>query len=553
MSVDEVAPAGQSADFAKQLRLLREGYARQLPDKLAQLEQAFAQHQAEGGLRQLRHHVHGLAGSGATFGFPVLSETARRLEGLISEAVDAEQALGPALCEEVHRLLGEMREAARLPAVCQPPPTLAQGIGVSRKLVYLVEDDAAQATELALQLGRFGYRVNTFATPDHLVTAVSNPALAAILMDIVFPQGDLAGAQAIMELSAAQHLKAPVIFISVRGDLASRLAAERAGAAAYMTKPLDVRSLISVLDDLTSDRPPEPYRVLIVDDTELLARHYAFALQSAGMLTEVVTDPLRILAHLSNFKPDLLLLDMYMPGCTGAELARVVRQMESHVLMPIVFLSAESDASKQMTALRLGGDDFLTKPITPERLVAAVTARLRRYRVLRSYMERDSLTGLLNHGATKEYLNLETARAARHGQSFCFAILDLDHFKAVNDNYGHPVGDRVLKSLAALLKSRLRKTDLIGRLGGEEFGVLLPHTRGEAAVALLDELRDAFSGVHQHAEDGGEFRLSLSCGVAEYRLGQSSERIYVVADQALYLAKQAGRNRVVLAADPLLD
>jgi len=365
-------------------------------------------------------------------------------------------------------------------------------------------------------------------------------------MDIVFPQGDLAGAEAVIKLAMAERLMVPVVFTSVRGDLPARLAAVRAGAAAYITKPIDVRSLVKMLDSLTSDQLPEPYRVLIADDTEQLAGHYAVTLQAAGILTDVVTDPMKVLVHLSDFRPDLVLTDMYMPGCTGAELAAVIRQLEDYISVPIVFLSTEHDAMKQLSAMQLGGDDFLTKPIQPDYLVAAISSRLRRHRALRAHMDQDSLTGLLNHGTTRKHLTVETARAARQNLPFCFALIDLDHFKQINDTYGHPVGDHVLKSLAELLKQRLRKSDIIGRVGGEEFAVILPHTYGADALAVLDSLRESFFGV-RHRAGSTEFNVTFSCGVAEYKRGVSAEALNALVDQALYQAKQQGRNRIVMS------
>jgi len=418
--------------------------------------------------------------------------------------------------------------------------------GVSKKLVYLIDDDTSLATEMALQLSHFGFRVNVYNSPEQLNDAIAEPDLAAIIMDIVFPEGELAGAEIVMKLSHAERLKTPVIFTSVRGDLPARLAAVRAGAASYITKPVDVRSLVKVLDNITSDQMPEPYRVLIVDDTEQLAGHYAFTLQAAGILTDVVTDPMRMLIHLTDFRPDLVLMDMYMPGCTGSELASVIRQLEDYISVPIVFLSTERDRMKQLSAMQLGGDDFLTKPIATEHVVAAISARLRRYRVLRSHMDQDSLTGLLNHGTTRKHLAVEVSRAVRQNLPFCFAMIDLDHFKKINDNYGHPVGDHVLKNLAELLKQRLRKSDIIGRVGGEEFAVILPHTSGADAALVLDKLRESFSGVRHRAENV-EFTATFSCGIAEYRRGASADAVNALADQALYQAKQRGRNQIVMS------
>ncbi len=535
-------------DAGARLRLLREQYARQLPEKLASLRRAFAESEDKAALKALRRGAHGLAGSGTTFGYPRVSEAARSLEQLAAAALDEGRLLGEPEREAAAGLLDALGRAAA-PGAAQPisatiPAPAAPEL--PRKLVYLVDDDTESAAELALQLGHFGYQVEVFARHEQLSEAAANPALAAVLMDVVFPDGDLAGAHAILKLRAAERLRVPVVFLSVRGDLRARLAATRAGSAGYFMKPVDVRALVGTLDDVTLQERRDPERVLIVEDLEPLAEHYAASLRGAGLLTRVTTDPMSILSHLHEFRPDLVLMDVYLPGCTGAELAGVIRQLEAYACVPIVFLSTEQDAGKQLAAMRLGGDDFLTKPISSEHLVAAVGARLRRYRALRASAARDGLTGLLNHAATKERLAVEIARAERENRAFCFAMIDVDHFKAINDARGHPAGDRVLKSLADLLRQRLRKTDAIGRLGGDELGVILLDAHAEDALRRLDDLRRAFSDVRQLSE-GRELTATFSAGVAEYRVGEGVDELCVAADQALYRAKQAGRERVVLA------
>jgi diguanylate cyclase (GGDEF)-like protein len=241
-----------------------------------------------------------------------------------------------------------------------------------------------------------------------------------------------------------------------------------------------------------------------------------------------------------------------MPGCTGLELAAVIRQQEAYVSVPIVYLSAETDVDKQLAAMRLGGDSFLSKPIRREHLISAVRGRVERLRVLRSFMVRDSLTGLLNHTVIKEQLALEVARTARvnsegRGMELCFALVDIDHFKLVNDTYGHPTGDRVIKSISRLLQQRLRKSDMVGRYGGEEFAIILPNTGKAGALELLDELRRGFSQV-RHQSEGREFYVTFSAGIAQFSLQlANANQLCNAADRALYEAKARGRNCVAIA------
>jgi diguanylate cyclase (GGDEF)-like protein len=231
----------------------------------------------------------------------------------------------------------------------------------------------------------------------------------------------------------------------------------------------------------------------------------------------------------------------------GLELTRMIRQMDEFVSIPIVFLSGEDDFIKQMEAMSLGGDDFLTKPIKATHLVAMVRSRLERLKTLRSYMIRDSLTGLLNHTAFRSILIQEVNRCKRQNQRLAVAMLDLDHFKKVNDTYGHAVGDTVLKGLSRLLKQRLRKSDIIGRYGGEEFVVLLLDVDAENAYKVMDEIRQHFSGVEYHPTSSSVLSVTFSCGIATFPELTDPKLLTEAADQALYMAKHAGRNRVMVA------
>ena len=161
-------------------------------------------------------------------------------------------------------------------------------------------------------------------------------------------------------------------------------------------------------------------------------------------------------------------------------------------------------------------------------------------------MVRDSLTGLLNHTNLKEQLEIEVSRAMRLKQNIALAMLDLDHFKAVNDQYGHATGDRVLRSLSRMLMQRLRSTDVVGRYGGEEFAVILTGANAEEAAKRLHTVRESFAEL-SHFADGQEFKVTFSCGIAAAPPNGESAGLSEAADKALYEAKHAGRNCIVVA------
>lgn len=412
-----------------------------------------------------------------------------------------------------------------------------------RKPVYLALQDQNRAERLAQQLEFFGLHAQSLASASAFRTAMAERHPAAILMEVDFAGPDQGLALASEAQEGLEH-KLPLLFFSHEDvDTHTRLAAVRAGGQEFFTGALDASSLIERIEILTNVVQYDPYKVLIIDDSRAQAIHTERVLNSAGIVTRTLTEPIQAMAELAEFQPDLIILDMYMPECNGTELAKVIRHNDRYVSVPIIYLSAEDDLDKQLDAMSEGGDDFLTKPIKPRHLIATVRNRAARARNLKARMVRDSLTGLFNHTHTLQLLEDARFRARRDGQPLTFAMLDIDHFKKVNDTYGHPMGDRVIRSLALFLKQRLRKTDHIGRYGGEEFAVVLPDTDAATAAKVLDEIRKRFAEIHYPAQPR-DLTCTFSCGIAELTEDMDINTLSKQADEALYVAKRGGRNRV---------
>lgn len=406
--------------------------------------------------------------------------------------------------------------------------------------IYLWPADAPDMADIASQLGYFGHNAVLCEHLETLLTPAQGSTSFGVLLD-----SDAACQLVDDKKSALKALsdQVPIAALSSKGDIATRLMAVRMGWHAFFTRPLDMASLLDTLERITSPSKAEAGKVLIVDDSTSTAAFYAATLGEAGFFCQVVTDPLKTLEALGEIAPELILLDMHMPGASGEELAKVIRQQDAYLSTPIVFLSAESDVTRQREAMSLGGDEFLQKPIQPEHLISAVKSRIIRYRALRALMVRDSLTGLLNHTSFKERLRGEVARAKRQQKPLSVAIIDIDFFKRVNDTYGHPAGDRVIKNLARLLKQRLRGVNVIGRYGGEEFAVALADTKLEDAHRILDHIRTSFEAI-AHVAGERTFHTTLSAGVALCHAACEAEDVIKQADEALYAAKHGGRNRV---------
>ena len=412
--------------------------------------------------------------------------------------------------------------------------------------VVLVDDDVAYARLLQAEMQHFGFEVDVLTDLTALTRYLDQQQPDLIVMDVSFPEGQVAGPKAVQSIRAHAHGRVPVIFISARDTIGSRLAAVRAGGEAFFVKPFDVAELMDAIDRILGGGEQAAYRILVVDDAASLARLYASTLEQAGMIAQVVSNPLEVLEAMESFHPDLLLMDIYMPEISGVELARIIQQHRSYLGVPIVFLSAERDPVKQMEALGQGGDNFLTKPIEGAELVKAVSIRAHHYQTLRALMLKDSLTGLLNHSRLLEQLDHELRRAARLNQPLSVAMIDIDHFKSINDTWGHPVGDNVILTLARLLRERLRVSDVVGRYGGEEFMVVMPEAGLEDARRVIDSLRESFARISHRVGDK-DFTVSFSAGIAQITPRCVDRSLMEKADQALYQAKHTGRNRVCIA------
>lgn len=556
-----------SSTLQEKIARLRASFIAQLPKRLDTAQQQFKLLKADPCMNRvaaidLHRAFHSLKGTGHSFGFNELAAIAGEAEDYIQQLLDLPDDKTPP--DWPDRLIGLLQELASQAQILiytdlnndhplqtpffdlndQPSPAPAQKS--QQRLVYLCDDELDQVVHLSYQLGCFGYQVEHFTTLENFNQAVTAKRPDAVVMDVRFPQGGTAGTDNLACIQNVTGQQLPAIVLSGRDDFEARLSAVRAGCQSYFTKPANPLDLARALDEAMSPEVPEPYRILIVDDEPEVTQYHTMILEEAGMLVYQLSRPEQVLAALQEFRPDLVLIDFYMPNCTGKELSMVIRQLPEYLSLPIVYLSSETDRQKQFTAMQAGVEGFITKPVVPDELVTAVALRAERMRSLRSLMVRDSLTGLYNHTTTTEMIDAALAQAKRQEESLCMVMLDLDQFKQVNDSYGHLAGDQVLVALARVLRYRLRTNDVVGRYGGEEFALLLRNVDAQTALHLVNQLREDFSQLRFNSGDKN-FYCTFSAGVSCFPALNSTEELRIAADQALYQAKHSGRNQVVLA------
>lgn len=546
---------GQSpaAELQQRLQQLSSAFAQRLQDELPalgrnaeRLQHAADPQEQQQHLQTLRDQLHKLAGAAGTFGFSSLGQRARELEQEADQWLETLQQEQQSL-QDFSRSLQQLARQQFQAEHSQEPATQRSRSprpSSSARRIYILEDQRSIGENMRLTLNNFGYQAEHFTRIVELEAALQQQLPDALIVDVNLPDEALTGLEYAANLQQRLDEPLPLLVITTQDDFATHLQAVRVGALGFFTKPVDIPQLENRLERCFAQQHGEPYRVLIIDDDRELASRFSLILRGANMLVEMLHEPAEIFTRMRSFNPEVVLLDVSMPGCTGPELAQIIRLNDDWLRVPIVYLSAETDITRQMNALIKAGDDFVTKPISDNALVAAVFSRAQRARLLSNALSRDSLTGLLKHADIKEQAAIELERAQRSGKPASVAMLDIDFFKKVNDSYGHAAGDNVIRALANLLRQRLRRIDSLGRYGGEEFLVVLPDCPAEQAKRILDEIRQRFAEL-QFIASGQQFSVTLSAGIAATdEAPASADDLLDRADRALYGAKHGGRNRV---------
>ncbi len=556
--------ADKRAELDKKLAQLRDYYIQSLPGEFEKLDAKLTELQPNVPAREIisdiHQALHKFAGSGGSFGFHELSADARSIEQDLLKWLKADKNYYSD--EERDALRLRIKDLKKVLSLAKNDELTEKKI-VNHSDVLTIPEEKKNTTRrqarkicllkssrsifdlLVEELKSFNFDVTVFETVESLTTAYSGLSVDLLIIDLAMLKVNKASR--ILELpETIKAQNAPLIVIGSDEDFPTRLAVAKSGARGYFVNPVDISELINKINHFFDKQNAEPGRVLIVDDDLQLACHYKLVLETVGIEVEFVVDPEELLNALETVKPELVLMDLNMPDISGRDLAGVIRQFKRYESLPIVFLSAETTLSTQLDALYHGADEFLTKPISNDALILTVVSRIQRARTLESLIKQDGLTGLLTHTNIKESADYELKRAKRTRSVLSFAMIDIDHFKSVNDNYGHSTGDSVIASLATLLKQRLRATDLIGRYGGEEFLVVLPECALEEAYNILDDIRTLFEKIQFHTKDKAFFS-SISIGVSSTSqfLSFTPDEMIKSADKALYEAKHTGRNKTV--------
>jgi two-component system cell cycle response regulator len=454
--------------------------------------------------------------------------------------------------------------------------------------VLVVDDLLPNVKLLEAKLTSEYYEVLTARSGAEALKVVSENSVDIILLDVMMPEMD--GFETCRRLKSdikTSHI--PIVMVTALSDVEDRIQGLEAGADDFLTKPINdmalfarIKSLVRMkimldelrLRDQTGSQfggllndPNDPNdkfkiiegaQILIVDDDGAQAKHIANKLKTIkNAITDIVVDPTLAFDKVINGTYDLIIISTLLTDADGLRLCSHIKGHEKVRHVPILILVEESDTRILIKGLDLGVNDYLITPIESNEVLARVNTQVRRKRfqdALKSNYQQsvslavtDGLTGLYNRRYFDAHCKNLMEQAVIQNKPILLLITDIDHFKMVNDTYGHVVGDEILKQVAERLSASVRITDLVARFGGEEFVVVMPNTDIDIGREIAERIRGNIQNTPFKVSSGdGTLLKTTSIGITQLKPGDDIESILKRADKGLYSAKENGRNQVVV-------
>lgn len=414
--------------------------------------------------------------------------------------------------------------------------------------VFHLSDGNALACEVDQKIEAAGYELTLLDSVDELTEVLAAFAPHLVVVDAPFQDALETIGELVKDARNTLGRRMALLAFSDSAELPVRLRAMRAGADSFIALPTQSSEVMAHIRELLDADSADPFRVMIVEDDRAQAIFAESILRKAGMATNAVTDPLAALDQLEQFKPELILMDLYMPNCSGMELTAIIREREAFINTPIVFLSGEHDEDKHFEALNAGGDDFLSKPIRPKHLISAVTNRVRRSRTLgqraQTMNPRDPVTGMYQRAYVLDQLNavLANDEAGEHAGGLVY--VEIDGAGQIRERMGLTIFDALLNQVGAFIASHIESKDLAARYGDTSFVLLCQHGDETELARLVAELRKRTAReVFEH--EGKTLSVDLAFGICPFaaELGDAGTMLNA-AERAMSDARMPGGDRI---------
>ena len=539
MSPPELDPAAQIADA---VRAIWDQRRREVIARVDVLEEAIVEALSgnlEDELRErARREAHRLAGAAGTFGFPAASTQAREIELALAGGPPEQDTL-PRLADLVLALRSELEAgpAGRRPAADQPASAAAPAATPTRPVDLLV---------IGVDLER-AHRIADEAEVRGLGAAVAGDHAAA-REHLRTPPGvvvlEAGGDDPLVMLEEAAS-RAPTIVLAAPGTV-DRVEVARRGGRRLLARESTIAEIVDAAAGLRERLRREGTSVLCVDDDTAVLETLDAILSRAGLRVETCGDPARFWEQLEREAPDLVLLDYDMPGITGAELARAMRNDGRYQTVPIMFLTARADPESIRRIFDAGADDYVTKPFAGPELLARISNRLERVRLFRALADTDPLTGLANRRRSTAAISALLSLAGRTGEPVQLAVLGIDGYEQIKERHGYDIAESVMRAVGSTQARAFRGEDVVSRWEADEFVIGMYGMRSADARERVGALLESIRG----RELAPRVCASLSVGLAESPGdGSDVEALHRAATGALVRARAAGGDRVMAACD----
>jgi len=512
-------------------------------------------------VKKFRFEVHSLKGSSGALNFLTLSNRLGIIEEKIApceEQINRLKSIVPFIERQINSMIEASRDTPNpllvLKETTSPIGELREPQKYKEEItsqsyrdikIALIDDNENTSAVNAKIFAGFGFIINQFNSIEQLENGLENNTFDLVLIDT-----DNSTNSPEQMFAFAAKLRAfdiEIFILSSSSSFENRLSAVRSKVNEYLLKPVNITTLVSKIRKSFKMDLIRPYRILLLDDLALMGSFYKTLLEDKHVEVLAISKADSIMTELESFHPDVFLLDMHMPNISGLEVARLLRQQAKYDYVPIIFLTSDDNIKTKLEVLECGADDVISKSTPPNIIVQQVDSRIQRGQEIRYLASRDSLTGVLNHGQIMDAAAHSLRLSKRQEKPAVVVMIDLDHFKGVNDKYGHLGGDKVLISLGQLLLQSVRDTDYVGRYGGEEFMVVFSNATPQIIESKMNNILTAFLHIN-YTVDQQSFNCSFSAGLASSTDHEKLSELISSADAALYKAKNTGRSQICLDA-----
>jgi len=545
--IDQLRQLGRKLQVENALNVAKQGYAKNLPGEWQRLSAAVAAFQNEpengAGREEATGIAHQLRGTAGSLGFLKVSEAAGRLEQFLKTIDVSEFTESEVIWSEVFRALSDGETAVRAEAKVdvQVQPEVDSHALISSKLLAATEDEELIA-KLMLVQGRLPIEVVITDNDQNTLLRARTSNFDGVLLDLRL-EGTKDFFTLCRELRMTQgHQDVPFAFVLNPDQPTSQSTLSYMGCSAELTPNLTDDQFLEQITDLMMITQSSKPRVLAVDDDEVLSSFIASVLTPLGLVVHTLKEPIRILEVMEEFRPELVMLDVIMPGLSGYDVCRMLRNTDQWGHISILFLTSKSTSEGRAAAFHAGADDFLSKPVLTEELTARVTAQIDRVRSARRLSDKDELTGCL---LRKVFLRSLEERLAANGNdrgSLCF--LQIDGFDEITARHGVFAAEEILAKLGRQMSARLKSEVIRGRWGDKTFMLYLTGENQDQAKEVIEAF--VFEIEAESFEGVGQFGVTLSTGLAQYPdEAEQAKELIELAHRRLVSAVQDKSNAIV--------